>query len=248
MQTPFQILGVPENASDKEIKNMYRKLALQHHPDKGGDSNKFKAISTAYDQIKNEDARGKYFGSAMPGININTGNVHNINDIFDHVFRVQTTVRTIITIDIEDLASNNTKIIQIRNGISAEILIPPINDGESIKYPQPNGLDLIVVFRIRPSTIWKRNAIANTYNLDLIREYTLDFWDFIIGTTLKVETIFKQTLNVVIPPMTEPGSNLRLKGHGLKHIKTGDMYVHLQAKLPNIIPESILNGIKLIKH
>ena len=60
MEDFYQILGVSENASQDEIKKAYRKLAVEHHPDKGGDENKFKKISEAYDTIGDENKRSQY--------------------------------------------------------------------------------------------------------------------------------------------------------------------------------------------
>lgn len=81
--THYATLGVAENATQDEIKKAYRKLAMQHHPDKGGDTNKFQEIQSAYDVIGDEQRRAQYdaerrgggmrfnlngqdFGSGMP--------------------------------------------------------------------------------------------------------------------------------------------------------------------------------------
>lgn len=63
----YNVLGVSKNANQGEIKTAFRKLAHQHHPDKGGDSNKFKEINEAYQVLGNEQKRKQYdqFGSAF---------------------------------------------------------------------------------------------------------------------------------------------------------------------------------------
>ena len=60
MSNPFKTLGVQENANDVDIKKAYKKLAMQHHPDRGGDNKKFQEISEAYDTIKTAEKRQQY--------------------------------------------------------------------------------------------------------------------------------------------------------------------------------------------
>ena len=45
----YKILGLQNFASPEEIKKAYRKLALMHHPDRGGDQERMKLINAAYD-------------------------------------------------------------------------------------------------------------------------------------------------------------------------------------------------------
>lgn len=66
----YEILGINKTASDDEIKKAFRKLAVQHHPDKeGGDETKFKEINEAYEVLKDKQKRQRYdqFGHAGVG-------------------------------------------------------------------------------------------------------------------------------------------------------------------------------------
>lgn len=61
----YNIIGVQKNASADEIKTAFRKKAHQHHPDKGGDAEKFKELNEAYQVLSNPQKRQQYdqFGS-----------------------------------------------------------------------------------------------------------------------------------------------------------------------------------------
>jgi len=56
----YEVLEVEPTASAEEIKRAYRKLALQHHPDKGGSPEKFKDISSAYSVLSDEKKKDIY--------------------------------------------------------------------------------------------------------------------------------------------------------------------------------------------
>ena len=97
----YKILGVSRSATQEEIKKAFRKLAQKHHPDAGGDENKFKEINEAYEVLGDEKKRkvydqfgsvsgpaggaGAYGGWPTGGVgNVNVGNVDlgDLGDIF----------------------------------------------------------------------------------------------------------------------------------------------------------------------
>ena len=57
----YEILGIARTADGEEVKRAYRKLAMQHHPDRhGGDDSQFKEINEAYEVLKDTAKRAQY--------------------------------------------------------------------------------------------------------------------------------------------------------------------------------------------
>jgi molecular chaperone DnaJ len=65
----YDVLGVKKDASPDEIKKAFRRAAVEHHPDRGGDETKFKEINEAYEVLKDSEKRKRYdqFGHAGVG-------------------------------------------------------------------------------------------------------------------------------------------------------------------------------------
>lgn len=65
----YEVLGVGKTASADEVKKAFRRLAVEHHPDRGGDEAKFKEVNEAYEVIKDPSKRQRYdqFGHAGVG-------------------------------------------------------------------------------------------------------------------------------------------------------------------------------------
>jgi molecular chaperone DnaJ len=56
----YEVLGVTLDASDEDLKRAYKRRARELHPDVGGDEEEFKELSTAYEVLKNPQARANY--------------------------------------------------------------------------------------------------------------------------------------------------------------------------------------------
>lgn len=93
MANAYETLGVPKGASEDEIKRAYRKLASQHHPDKGGDTAKFQEIQTAYETLSDPHKRAQH-DNPNPFGNFGGGDHFEFHfggngpqDIFEQIFR-----------------------------------------------------------------------------------------------------------------------------------------------------------------
>lgn len=75
----YEILELDIGCSQSEIKKSYRQLAKTHHPDRGGDEEKFKKLNEAYSVLSNEQTRADYDMEIYYNIrNLDVYEVYNI--------------------------------------------------------------------------------------------------------------------------------------------------------------------------
>jgi len=253
----YAALGVPKTATADDIKKAFRRLASQHHPDKGGDTQKFQAIQQAYATLGDDQKRAEYDNPRpqFSGFHGTPGGV-NINDIFGQMFGQQfgqqhqhprrSHVRMTLWISLLDVATGGRRTVSLgtQSGVSAvEIEIPPgINDGDNVQYEGigPGGSDLVVQFKVTPDRKWQRDG------LNLLQEVRIDIWDLILGGDLTIDTLTGKTLSTRVPARTQPGTVLRLKSQGLRDRagQTGDIMIRVQAQIPENIPPEIIDAIQ----
>ena len=96
----YAVLGVSSNASPKEITKSYRKLARTHHPDaSGGNEDRFKEVSAAYDVLGDQTKRAEYdearrlgpsaaggFASGPDGFNVHFEDLDDLSGMFGNLF------------------------------------------------------------------------------------------------------------------------------------------------------------------
>lgn len=174
MKNYYDILGIKKDASPEDIKRAYRRLAHEHHPDKGGNTERFKEINEAYQILSDPRKKAQYdqFGS-VPGGGFGSQGFNyedafrqggfygssgfgNLGDIFETFFgqafsQVQVEISASLT---QALLGDTIKFTSpAREEI--ELKIPPATqDGQAFKFkgkgnPYKGGRgDLIVVVRI----------------------------------------------------------------------------------------------------
>ena len=248
----YATLGVPRTASADEIKRAFRKLASQHHPDKGGDTKKFQEIQAAYETLGDEQKRAAYnnpqpqnpFGGAGPNFDFN-----EIFNMFGAKFQQpqqRSHARMTLWITIQDVAAPGPRVVAMGTNTGThniEINIPNgINDGDNVQYPNlgPNKQDLVVTFRIHPDRAWQRA------NNNVHTEITASMWKLITGGDMPMLDIRGNRIEISIPANTQPGSMLRAKGRGLpdRNGQLGDMLVRVQARLPARISPELMAAIQ----
>jgi len=253
----YSTLGVSKNASEKDIKTAFRKLAAKHHPDKGGDHKKFVEIKEAYETLSDPQKKQMYdqFGTADPRQRqYNSQNYQgSFDNIFDQMFgnfgfqgRHQAqrngTIQAEVQIQLEDVLYGKAIDAEIgfRNGQTklVTINIPKgVYHGSQIRYPgmgdhsnpkSPPG-DLIVRVNVTPHHTFKRTED------NLTIEHNVNVYDAILGTEIKVTTLDRKTFTVSVPAGSQPDTVLSCKGEGLPNPHTnvrGNLLIKVKVKVP----------------
>jgi curved DNA-binding protein len=258
----YQALGVQRNATDDEIKRAYRRAAMKHHPDRGGDQAQFQQIQEAYATLSDPDRRRQYDNPHVR-INVNgrpfrsAGGAFDFDTIFemfgarmgprDNKLRQQ---RITIWLSLDIVVAGGPRTISVgtpQGNTTMEINIPRgIQDNENVRYPglAPGGQDLVVNFRVHPHPQWQREG------LDLWCERAVDFWQLILGDQITVHDVLGRELQLTVPLRCKPGTVLRACGRGIARNghTTGDLMVRVQAQMPTEIPDEIIEILNKMRN
>lgn len=306
-QDYYSVLGVKRDASEKEIRSAFRKLARQHHPDVNPGNkeaeDRFKAINEANEVLSDPEKRRIYDalgprwreyeqyraagGTASPtdfaratagapdgagrgargGTRSTTtmseddlrdlfGQEAPFSDFFGDLFGGRAGTRTRPTgptrgadidvpveISLEDAYRGGTVTLNMTDPdgrtrtIEANV---PRGAGEGSRVrlagqgtPGRNGGpagDLFMVISVRPHPRFRREGD------DLYIEVPVEMTTSLLGGEVQVQTLRNTRLSVRIPPETQNGQTIRLRGQGMPRLRkpdtSGDLYVQVRVILP----------------
>ncbi|MDR9396367.1 DnaJ C-terminal domain-containing protein [Pontimonas sp.] len=281
----YAILGVSKDASDAEIKKVYRKLARENHPDSNpGDSKaeqRFKEISEAYSVLSDAETRAEYdqiraMAQGGPRFTAGGGGASGFEDIFGGMFgggsprggpagfggglfdglfdggmgqggpggypryREPTKgqdVQARITLDLATAVEGTTVSVEAAAGKKVSAKIPAgVKDGQKVRLrgkgrPSPDGGkagDVIITVGIPKHAVFSREE----QHLRVVVPVT--FKEASLGDTIEVPTLSGETVKVKVPPGTQSGQVMRVRGRGVtSSAGIGDLLVEIRVAVPS---------------
>jgi len=263
----YSVLGVHRGAGPDEIKQAYRRMAKQHHPDKGGDTNKFQEVEEAY-RILSDDAKRAEYDNPQPQFNdpfgpfMNTGGFGDIFRHFHHGFRQQQpqrnrTLNVQTTISLEDafhgkelianitLPNGRDQVVNVKipAGIQDGTVLRLAGMGEDTISNLPRG-DIHLTISIHPHQLFQRHGD------DLVQDLTIPVWTAMLGDTIKVRTIDNRELEVTIQPGTQFGQVLGVPGAGMPNMNDnrfkGRLLLKVNIQIPSNLNENQKNLLRQV--
>lgn len=264
--THYKTLGIAEDASPEDIKKSYRKLASQHHPDKGGDTSRFQEIQAAYDVLSDPKKRQQYDQARRnPGVkfNFNGQSVPDVDELFRNFgfnfggadpfaqFRQQQQARRNrdmqihLSVPLISTIAEQTKTISVQttNGQreTIEVTIPRgVVSGSRIKYPNlgDNFFNTLPRGDLYVEVIVLHDPFFEVNGLDLIHTLDVDCLTAMSGGETIVKGIDGTEFQLTIPQCAQPNMGFRIPNQGLWQMN-GLTRGNLIVKINITVPKSL---------
>jgi len=260
MKDYYAILGVPRNATQEEIKRAYKRLARQYHPDVNKSpeaEEKFKEINEAYAVLSDPEKRKIYdtYGTTTPppppppgGYDFSGFDVEDFSDFFQELFggglfgrsrrpRRGRDVRAELPLTLEEAFHGGERVLEV-GGKRVSVRIPPgVQDGTTLRVPGMEGPgdppgDLLLTVRLLPHPHFRLEGQDLYATLDVPAPIA------VVGGKVRAMTL-EGPVEVTVPPRTQAGRKLRLKGKGFPGpTGRGDLYLEVRLTIPErLTPE-----------
>lgn len=197
-----------------------------------------------------EDIFGRIFGTYFGGksqrsggrfTGFDFGSFRDLGQTHGHQALRGQDVEMVLQVTLEEVAMGAERRISYRLGDRTETLSVKIpkgiesgkrlrlaGKGEAGPYGGPPG-DLYLRVEVLEHPVFRREG------RDLTVDREISFAEAALGTEIMVPTVDGRTLNVKVPAGTQPGSKIRVKGHGLPGLHgqgPGDLYVRVNVRVP----------------
>ncbi len=149
-------------------------------------------------------------------------------------------IETRLEIPFEEALNGGKTEVTLPGGETVRITIPKgVEDATRVRLrgqgqTSPTGErgDLYLTFEVRPDPRFRREG------RDLVTTATINVAEALLGTTRSITTAYGKTVRVTIPPGTQPGERLRLKGQG---VQSGDgagaLFVEVEVSIPTSLQD-----------
>jgi DnaJ-class molecular chaperone len=270
----YSTLGVPENASQDEIKQAYKKLAMKHHPDRGGDTQLFQSISQAYDTLGDPDKRSQYdaerqgFGGQQ--FHFHTGNGNPFDQMFgghnpfESFFNQQVYRHRVKNRDLNIRCTVSFKQSFTGSEFEANYTLPS-GKNQTVLIKVPAGIDSGQVIRyggMGDDSI--PNAPRGDLNVtimveasqeftrrgdDLIAFLTINPIEAMLGCTKTVTSLDDTGIRINLQPGVQPGSEYLSKGLGFRNVNSGyrgNLIIHVRLDIPAVTDTKLKSQLETI--
>lgn len=273
----YKILGVEKTASNAEIKNAYKRLVKQYHPDLNPNNAdkeaKFKQINAAYETLSDPEKRRQYDN---PYQNSNTYYTNygrgNFNDIFRDIFGQNDFdqffgVRPRFHHNVNYTIEIHLTLEEVFSGVERNVTVKlPSGEIKKVKVNVPKGISNghKIILRqqggntntqIPPGDLIiickiKPHAVFNRHNNNLVMELPVNVFGLIAGDEREITTIDGSKVNIKIPAGTNVDKTMRVPNKGLPAFNDtirGDLLVVIKAYIPKVTNIDDLNTISKLR-
>lgn len=227
----YETLGIQKSATPDEIKKAYRKLASEHHPDKGGDTQKFQEIQSAYEVLSDPQKRQMYDNPQQNQRSVHASDLDEIMQMMRRAHQMHSTPEIMTNIPIDQMFKGAEMRIGL-NGVDDLLKIPVgLPDGARLSLKTEGGKDIIVTVRIVAPGFKLTNANEAQYQQvnsngvlsgllecgDVETIIEVDALDIILGAWVDVKDVLGVSYSVRVPSGLNLGQRLKVKGKGYYH-------------------------------
>ncbi len=256
----YEVLGIPKNANDAEVKKAYRRAAQKHHPDRniGDDSavERFKEAKEAYEVLSDPTLRARYNSmghAAGPRMNSRAPSFEDIiRAARDHFHASESSHPSQLTQQI------GVPIDIMLNGgdINVQIMVPT-STGQYGQIRLDAKMATITIAKdTAPGTVIKQTIAGQdltlvlvpqssggfiVHGIDIVKKIDISVIDALVGTTVEFTHLDGTKLKGTVPPGVESGTPLRIPGRGLAHPMNGrgDLILVINHVMPVLNEEQL---------